>query len=107
MNDLGEDLRRVRPSSQSTGSEPLTTRFRWIPFVLVLTILAGPNFGWAHSFDPALLDLRERADGTFDLIWKAPLRAPSTVTGSGSPPGERTVSSDGRSSIRTAAPVAS
>ncbi len=26
----------------------------------------------AHTFDPALLDLRERESGTFDVVWRAP-----------------------------------
>ena len=27
----------------------------------------------AHSFDPALLDLRERDAGIYDVIWKSPV----------------------------------
>lgn len=29
----------------------------------------------AHSFDPALLDLREREPGVYDVVWKPPLTA--------------------------------
>jgi hypothetical protein len=39
---------------------------RWIPLVLVATLAQ------AHSFDPMLLDLRERDAGVYDVVWKTP-----------------------------------
>jgi hypothetical protein len=37
---------------------------RWLALVLVATV------AHAHSFDPMLLDLRERDAGVFDVVWK-------------------------------------
>ena len=33
-------------------------------------MLAG--IAGAHSFDPALLDIRERAEGIYDVVWRSP-----------------------------------
>ena len=38
----------------------------------------------AHSFDPAVLDLRERAPGIFDVVWKVP---PTMAEGAGAASG--------------------
>jgi hypothetical protein len=40
---------------------------------LALLVLAAASVAHAHSFDPALLDLRERDPGLFDVIWKSPM----------------------------------
>jgi hypothetical protein len=37
---------------------------------VVLVLLAGVAHG--HSFDPTLLDMRERESGLFDVVWKPP-----------------------------------
>jgi hypothetical protein len=39
---------------------------KWLAFVLVAAV------AHAHSFDPTLLDLRERDAGVFDVVWKTP-----------------------------------
>lgn len=38
-------------------------------------LLGGAAVVLAHSFDPALLDLREREPGRFDVVWKSPAAA--------------------------------
>jgi hypothetical protein len=41
----------------------------------VLALVLAPAFAGvagAHSFDPALLDLRERGGGIYDVVWKSP-----------------------------------
>ena len=38
-------------------------------------LLAGAAGVLAHSFDPALLDLREREPGRFDVVWNSPAAA--------------------------------
>jgi hypothetical protein len=45
----------------------------------VLVVLALAGVARAHSFDPALLDLRERGGGVYDVVWKSP--APQGDTG--------------------------
>jgi hydrogenase/urease accessory protein HupE len=37
-----------------------------------LLVLVAPACALAHSFEPALLDLRERRPGLFDVAWKTP-----------------------------------
>jgi hypothetical protein len=39
----------------------------------VVAVLALAGFAGAHSFDPALLDLRERGAGVYDVVWKSPV----------------------------------
>ncbi len=40
---------------------------RWLGLVLVAAV------AHAHSFDPTLLDLRERDGGVYDVVWKTPV----------------------------------
>ena len=42
------------------------TRIAWLVVVL------APAVALAHSFEPALLDLREQRPGVFDVVWKTP-----------------------------------
>jgi hydrogenase/urease accessory protein HupE len=48
-------------------------------------VLAAAGAARAHSFEPALLDLREREGGVFDLVWRAP-GAESGALVPGAPP---------------------
>jgi hypothetical protein len=41
--------------------------------VLQVLVLALARVACAHSFDPALLDLRERGGGIYDVVWKSPV----------------------------------
>jgi len=43
--------------------------------VAATIVLAVASGALAHSFDPALLDLREREPGRFDVTWKSPVAA--------------------------------
>ncbi len=52
--------------------------------LLVLT-LALARSAAAHTFEPALLDLRERAPGVFDVVWRPPAQASGAVD-PGAPP---------------------
>jgi len=40
--------------------------------VTLLLLLAPTRGAHGHSFEPALLDLREREAGVFDVVWRAP-----------------------------------
>jgi hydrogenase/urease accessory protein HupE len=40
--------------------------------VAALLLAPGAGAAWAHTFEPALLDLRERDPGVFDVIWRPP-----------------------------------
>jgi hypothetical protein len=40
---------------------------RWAAALVLVASVAG-----AHTFDPGLLDLRERGGGVFDIVWKSP-----------------------------------
>jgi len=40
--------------------------------LLVAACLLAPRPAFAHSFEPAVLDLRERGAGVFDLVWRPP-----------------------------------
>lgn len=42
------------------------------PIVVLLAMLAWAAAAGAHSFEPALLDLRERDPGVFDVVWRPP-----------------------------------
>ncbi|MFN8542946.1 MAG: HupE/UreJ family protein [Candidatus Binatia bacterium] len=53
-----------------------------VAMVLLLVPVARAG---AHSFEPALLDLRERTAGVFDVVWKAPA-AGSGALAPGAPP---------------------
>jgi hypothetical protein len=46
-------------------------RGAWVP-LLVVVIAGTPWRAGAHSFEPAVLDVREHAAGVFDVIWKVP-----------------------------------
>src|SRR5688572_12294276 len=39
----------------------------------VAIVLAAATVAGAHSFDPTLLDLRERGGGVYDVVWKSPV----------------------------------
>src|SRR5262245_29039780 len=43
--------------------------------VAATIVLAAAGGALAHSFDPALLDLREGVPGRFDVVWKSPVAA--------------------------------
>ncbi|HXQ21119.1 MAG TPA: HupE/UreJ family protein [Candidatus Acidoferrales bacterium] len=45
---------------------------RPLHYALVLAALAPWRAAFAHSFAPAVLDLRERQPGIFDVVWKMP-----------------------------------
>ena len=53
--------------------------------VALCCVLVGAGAARAHSFAPALLDLRERERGVFDLVWRAP-DAESGAVAPGEPP---------------------
>jgi hypothetical protein len=40
---------------------------------MLVLALAVDRVAGAHSFDPALLDLRERGGGIYDVVWKSPV----------------------------------
>jgi hypothetical protein len=41
--------------------------------VKALALVFVATVAWAHSFDPTLLDVRERDGGVYDVIWKSPV----------------------------------
>jgi len=59
-------------------------RLRHFVNLLVWALLLPASGARAHSFDPALLDLRERAPGVFDVVWKAPPAMPGASAAGGS-----------------------
>ncbi len=48
---------------------------------LALALLLTPALAWAHGFAPAYLDLRERADGRVEVLFKVPLGGEGGVEG--------------------------
>lgn len=44
----------------------------WFPLLVMLIATAPMREAVAHSFEPAVLDVREQAAGVFDVIWKLP-----------------------------------
>jgi hypothetical protein len=51
-------------------------RFRHVVNLLVWVLILRAGSAFAHSFDPAVLDLHERDLGIFDAVWKAPPAMP-------------------------------
>src|SRR6202158_380161 len=51
---------------------PFTITPRWQRVLLLLLLAAPARIALGHSFDPALLDVRERDAGIFDVRWKLP-----------------------------------
>lgn len=48
---------------------------------LLLALIAAPTVARAHGFSPAYLELRERADGRVEVLWKVPLAGEGGVEG--------------------------
>jgi hypothetical protein len=46
---------------------------------LVALLVALPEAARAHTFEPALLDLRERGTGVFDVVWRSPGKESGSV----------------------------
>ncbi len=40
--------------------------------VPIVALVLRTGAAWAHTFEPALLDLREREPGVFDVVWRPP-----------------------------------
>ncbi len=57
----------------------------WGRAMLALVLLSPARGAYAHSFEPALLDVRERESGVFDVVWRAPGRESGTIL-PGDPP---------------------
>jgi len=59
----------------------MTVHKRLAQRICFIVLLQGTRV-LAHSFDPALLDLRERAAGRFDVVWKLPALQAAMPSGS-------------------------
>ena len=57
----------------------------WAPAMLALLLLLPTASAYSHSFEPALLDVRERESGVFDVVWRAPGKESGTIL-PGDPP---------------------
>ncbi len=60
-------------------------RVDWVRIGVLFALLTGAATVAAHTFEPALLDLRERDPGVFDVVWRPPGKESGAVT-PGAPP---------------------
>lgn len=67
--DSGIALRSRRCRRRSRGGSRTAPTRLW---VWVLLLLPPVSTAFAHSFEPAVLDLHEREAGQFDVVWKLP-----------------------------------
>jgi hydrogenase/urease accessory protein HupE len=51
----------------------------------VVAVLATAVCVWAHAFEPAILDVRERDAGVYDVVWKSPAARAGTDPAVGGP----------------------